>query len=83
MNNEKFRIDIVGDLDYEYLIADIYFEDQILMVLTQEDGFQNMRIRIYPPKNKPFWEFKIDDLIAIVNQGKMRLWELRKMLDNE
>ena len=29
MINEKFRIDIGSDLDYEDLIADIYFEDQI------------------------------------------------------
>lgn len=83
MMNEKFRTDIVGDLDYEDLIADIYFEDQILAVLTQEEGFENIRIRIYPPKDKEFWDFRLDEFQNVINRARNRLWELRKTSDDE
>lgn len=79
MINKKFRTDIVGDLDYEDLIADIYFEDQILAVLTQEDGFENLRIKIYPPKDKDFWNFKFDEFEDVIHHAKKRLWELRRI----
>ena len=79
MINKEFRTDIVGDLDYEDLIADIYFNDQILAVLSQEEGFQNLRIRICPPKNKEFWDFRFDEFVNVINHAKKRLWDLRKM----
>ena len=82
MINEKFRIDIVGDLDYEDLIADIYFEDQILAVFTQEDGFQNLKIQIYPPKNQEFWDFRFDEFENVVQYAKKRLWDLRKISED-
>lgn len=77
MINEKFRTDIVGDLEHEDPIADIYFEDQILAVLTQENGFQNLRINIYPPKNNDFWDFRFDEFESVIQKAKERLWELR------
>ena len=40
MINKKIRIDILGDLEYDDLVADIYFEDQIVAMLTQEFGFE-------------------------------------------
>lgn len=83
MINEKFRIDIFGDLDYEDLVADVYFEDKILVVLTQEEGFQNLRIRIYPPKDVEFWDFRFDEFEDIINRAKNRLWDLRKMPEDE
>ena len=79
MLHEKFRTDIVGDLDYEELIADIYFQDKILAVLTQENGFQNLRIKIYPPQNQESWDFSFDEFEAIIHSAKQRLWELRKI----
>ncbi len=79
MINEKFRTDILGDLDYEDLVADIYFEDEILAVLTQEEGFENLRIRLYPPINKEFWDFRFDEFDEVIQFAKKRLWELRKI----
>lgn len=54
MINKKFRVDIVGDLEYKDLIADIYFEDPIVAMLTQEFGFENMEIQYILQKIKPF-----------------------------
>jgi hypothetical protein len=74
----KFRIDIADDLDYGDLIADIYFEDQIIAMLTQEHGFENMEIKIYPPKTRDFWAFKFSEFEEAIQYAKLRLWELRK-----
>jgi hypothetical protein len=77
MINKKFRIDIVGALDYEDFIADIYYEDRPLAILTQEEGFVNMRISILPPKGAEHWDFRFDEFEAAINHAKKRLWELR------
>ncbi len=81
MINEKFRVDIVSDLECEDLVADIYFEDQIFAVLKQEDGFENMQIELYPTKNQPFWLFKISEFEQVIQYAKQRLWDLRKISD--
>lgn len=78
MIDEKFRIDISSDLDYENLIADIYFENQILAVLTQEEGLHNLRINIYPTKNKEFWDFRLDQFQNVIDRAKQRLTDLKK-----
>jgi hypothetical protein len=75
----NFRIDIVGDLEYEDLIADVYFNDQIVAVITQESGYENMEIEIYPPKIQKFWLFKMSEFESAIQYAKKRLWELRKI----
>lgn len=83
MVETNFEFSIASDLDFEDLIADIGFDNNLVALLTQEEGFENMRIRISPPKNRPFWKFRLDEFESVVNEAKKRLWELRKMLDNE
>ncbi len=61
MINKKCRIDNARDLEYDDLIADIYFEDQIFATLSQEFGFQNMEIEVYSSKAHDFWHFKFSD----------------------
>lgn len=79
MTNKKFRIIIVGDLDYNDLVADIYFEDYLVAMLTQEEGFENLKILIYPPKNAEAWDFRFDELQEAMMHAKNRLWDLRLM----
>ena len=78
MMNEKFRVDISSDLEYEDLVADIYFEDQIVAILTQELGFENMEIKIYPSKKQERWIFRFSEFEEVIQYAKRRLWELRK-----
>lgn len=82
MDKNNFTYTIGSDIDYEDLIADIYFEDQILAVLTQEEGFRNLRIIIYPPKNKEFWDFRLDEFETVIHNVKERLWQLRKISED-
>ena len=77
MKNE-FKIVISSDLDYEDLCAEIYFDNQFVAILTQEKGFENLLIEIYPPENKKNWSFKFSDFETILKNAKEQLWKMRK-----
>jgi hypothetical protein len=79
MTELNFEFTVTSDVDFEDLIADIGFDNHLVVVLTQEEGFQNLRIRIYPPKNKKFWDFRLDEFENIIHRAKKRLWELRRV----
>ena len=82
MTETNFEFTVASDIDFEDLIADIGFENNLVAYLTQEDGFKSMRIRIFPPQNREFWDFKLDEFVEILNRAKQRLWELRKDTEN-
>ena len=81
MTEINFEYTVGSDVDFEDLIADIGFEENLVALLTQEEGFQNLRIRIYPPKNKEFWDFRLDEFDEVIRKAKERLWQLRKISD--
>lgn len=83
MKEINFEFSISSDVDFEDLIADIGFEDNLVALLTQETGFENLRIRLYPPKNGGHWDFRFDEFEAILQHAKRRLWELRKVPEPE
>jgi len=82
--NDKFRIILCSDLDYEEMVADICYEDYTIALLTQEKGIDNMEIEILPlPSNiKPF-KIPLDGFIRIINFAKKRLIEMQKIPDEE
>ena len=78
MINSKFRVDIVGDIEFKDLVADIYYEDRCLAMLSQEHGFDELEIEIYPPQDNKKWNFNYYEFEKVLNYAKQRLWELRK-----
>ena len=78
MKNENYRIDVVGDLNYTDLLAEIYYENRCLATLSQEEGFKNIKIQIFPPNDSDCWELRLDEFEDILKKAKNRLWELRK-----
>ena len=79
----KFRTLISSDLDYEDLCAEIYFEEQFVAMLTQEQGFENLEIEIHSPPNQKFWTFKFSEFEEAVQHAKCRLLELQKMPEED
>ena len=82
MTETNFEFTIGSDVDFEDLIADIGFENNLVAILTQEEGFQNLRINIYPPKNNEFWDFRLDEFETVIQKAKERLWQLRKISED-
>lgn len=79
MKEKKFNFTVGSDLDYEDLIADIGFDNQLVALLTQEEGFENMKIKIFPRANGESWEFSLRDFEDVIKSAKERLWDLRKI----
>ena len=74
----KFKILISSDINYDELCAEIFFEDQFVGILTQENGLENLEIEIYPHPNKKFWDFKFSEFEAALKSAKEALREMRK-----
>lgn len=77
--NRDFKILISSDLEYEELCAEIYFQDQFVAMLTQENGIENLEIQIHPPKNAPFWVFKFSEFELALQSAKSALLDMRKI----
>jgi hypothetical protein len=82
MNEVNLEYSVGSDDDFEDLVADIGFGDQLVALLTQEKGVENMRIRIYKSKEMEFWDFRLDDFEKIIHRAKTRLLELKKTSEN-
>lgn len=83
MKEINFEFSVGSDSNFDNLVADIGFETQLVALLTQEKGYKNLRIRIYPPKEEEYWDFKLDEFKEVINQAQKRLWELRKTEEME
>jgi hypothetical protein len=82
---KNFRVNIVGDLAYEDLVADVKYKEQVVAMLTQERGYENLEIEIYPPEDpdQNFWVFNFAEFDEAIQYAKRRLWELRKLPKDE
>jgi hypothetical protein len=78
--NKKFIVEICSDLDYEELVADVSYENHTIATITQENGIDNMEIKIFTPtKDIKFWQFLLDDFIHAITFAKKRLIEMQKL----
>ena len=75
--NPGFEITVCSDRDYEDLIIEIYFEDQLLVLINQEKGLDALEIDLYPGKGGGPWHFKLQELEEVVEAAKRKLRNLR------
>lgn len=75
--NPRFRITVGSEPDFEDLVGDLYFDDQIVCVLTQEEGFDKIRVQIFSPPECGAWSFLLNDFEEALAALKKRMWELR------
>lgn len=76
--NQRFRITVGSEPDYEDLVGDLYFDDQIVCVLTQEEGFDAMQMKLFCPTKGDEWNFSLTDFENSLSALKKRMWELRR-----
>jgi hypothetical protein len=78
--NEKFNLEFCSDLDYEELVADIYFEQRSIAMITQEKGVDAMEIEIFSTnKSIKSWKLPLDEFIEILIRAKNSLIKKQKM----
>jgi len=76
--NPRFRFTVGSEPDYEDLVGDLYFDDRIVCVLTQERGLEAMKIEFHAPPQCGMWIFPLADFEEVLAALKKRMWELRR-----
>lgn len=76
--NPRFRITVGSEPEYKDLVGDLYFDDQIVCVLTQEEGFEALQMRLFSPLDSETWSFPLADFEEGLAALKKRMWELRR-----
>jgi hypothetical protein len=76
--SSRTRIVALSDEDYEDLIVEAYIDDECLMVVSQEHGFDALDVRFLPRRNGQQWTIKFDLLLELLQKSRKRLWELRR-----
>jgi hypothetical protein len=77
--NPRFRITIVSERDYDDLVGDIYFDDCIVCVVTQEGGLDDAQVEFFSPPGGGTWRFALRDFEEALAAVKKRMWELSRV----
>ena len=76
--DSEFQLTICDHPDYEDLIAEITYGNELVCMLTMEQGFDLLQIDIHPRKDCQPWSFDERQFEENLMKGKRRLEELRK-----
>ncbi len=77
------RVVALSDKDYEDLIAEAYIDEECLMIVSQEQGFDALDVRFLPRRSGQQWNLKYDLLVDLLQKCWARLWELRRVPPRE
>ena len=76
--NPRFRITVGSEPACDDLVGDLYFDDSIVCVLTQERGFESAQIELFNPPGGGSWKFALRDFEDALAALKKRMWDLRR-----
>jgi hypothetical protein len=76
--NPRFRITVGSEPEYDDLVGDLYFDDSIVCVLTQEAGLDAAQVEFFPPPGGGIWKFALRDFEEALAALKSRMWKLRR-----
>lgn len=79
----EFKITVCSDREHEDLIAEIYFNDEFVGLVSQEQGYDSLDLELYPLRSGQPHRFKLKDFEAVVEKAKARLWELRRAVPSK
>jgi hypothetical protein len=76
----EFKITVGSNIDYEDLIAEIYYGEEFVALISQEDGYERLDVELYAPVDGGQFKFKLSEFEQAVAKAKRRLFELRKSI---
>lgn len=79
MISSDFRITVGSDTDHEDLAADITYQNAIVCYLTQEEGYENLKIEFNLGEGVGRVIIPLKGFEEAIAQAKKRLWELRRI----
>lgn len=69
---EEYNVRIVSDVAYEKLIADVYFQEQCIFTLTQEED-NDLKIQIHTKNSDEIWDLNLSFFLEMINEAKLLL----------
>lgn len=70
--------------EYEDFTAEIVFKEEFLSLITQDEGYDNLRIEIHPREicsywtiPLKYWTIPLKEFLLEIKHMKKRLWDLR------
>lgn len=78
MNIPKFENNVISDLDYEDMVVEIMYEGVSLVTITQEEGYNLLRMRFFHPFERAYWVLPLDDFLTVLFFAKKELWDFRQ-----
>ncbi len=77
---KDIRIEISSDLDYEGMVVDILFKNNLLAKLECDQGFENTKIHFFEKKNEnAVWELDYFSFVEILNKSLIELKEANQI----
>jgi hypothetical protein len=77
---DTFFIRLCSDLDYEKMVADVCYKNHTIAMITQEEGPENMQIKIFPPEQElESWDLSLDDFLETIRLAKQTLSKMQKL----
>jgi hypothetical protein len=74
MNEKGYTIMICSDVDYEHVYAEICFDEDFIVVVSQEDGPERLKIEFLKQVgNWPGRQVDLDKFLRAVGEAKQRL----------
>lgn len=78
MESKGFSINIGSDIGYLCLLADIFYESEHIVRVSQEEGMDKLHITIYPSA-KQILDLKFEDFENVLLDAKQRLLKLNRI----
>ncbi len=77
--SDQLLVQVLSDQDYDDLIAEGYVDDECLLVVSQERGFESLDVEFLPRRDSKPWRVKYALVIELLQKCRDRLWELRRV----
>jgi hypothetical protein len=76
--NPRFRITVGSEPDHDDLVGDLYFDDDIVCVITQDSGWESAEVEFFSQVGGTSWKFALQDFEDALAALKKRMLELRR-----
>lgn len=72
---KEFKILLSSDLSYEYLIAEIYYGEELIAIIDREDGPENLNLQLFGASQKEARGLRVNfyKYLEVIEKAKKRL----------
>ncbi|MFA6119336.1 MAG: hypothetical protein WC688_05415 [Parachlamydiales bacterium] len=76
--NKNFNLEICSDLNYEGLVVDISYKNDLIATLNQDKDIDNIEIKLYSIKVGTSLKLSYKDFVDVLEKAKKLLIEINK-----